>query len=152
MLVQPPDGWFFECGVWRVECGVNSGCRAVKIRSFFFYCLCGRRQHPAKLFCVTLNAEKLFLHGDREKWIRYSASNDVHYLCQALDNFIEDVDRQIQRVDHEEYLVYLEDMRSDVLNVLKVYLGVSDDEMETFLALSENRKAARVEEVLFGEE
>ena len=99
-----------------------------------------------------IDAEKLFLHGDREKWIRYSASNDVHYLCQALDNFIEDVDRQIQRVDHEEYLVYLEDMRSDVLNVLKVYLGVSDDEMETFLALSENRKAARMEEVLFGEE
>ncbi len=41
-------------------------------------------------------------------------------------------------------------MRSDVADVLKLYLGVGEDETEAFLALSENRKAARLEEVLFG--
>ena len=43
-------------------------------------------------------------------------------------------------------------MRANVTDVLKVYLGVGEDEMETFLALSENQKAARIEEVLFGGE
>ncbi len=99
-----------------------------------------------------VDAERLFLHSDREKWIKYSASGDVRRMCQALDDFIETVDRSIQRIENEEYLVYLEDMRANVTDVLKVYLGVGEDEMETFLALSENQKAARIEEVLFGGE
>ena len=48
--------------------------------------------------------------------------------------------------------LYGKDYAGRAADVLKVYLGVGEDEMETFLALSENQKAARIEEVLFGGE
>ena len=97
-----------------------------------------------------IRAENLFLQGDREKWIRYSASYDVQRLCQALDDFQEYADRVERECQNETHLACVKDMRSGVADVLKVYLGVGEDEMEAFLALSENRKAARLEEVLFG--
>ncbi len=97
-----------------------------------------------------LRAENLFLQGDRENWIKYSASYDVQRFCQALDDFLEYADRAEQECENEDRLACLKDMRSNVTDVLKVYLGVGEDEMENFLALSENRKAARLEEVLFG--
>ena len=99
-----------------------------------------------------IQAENLFLQSDREKWIKYSASYDVQRLCQVLDDFLEYADRAERECGNDAHLACVKDMRSNVTDVLKVYLGVGEDEMEAFLALSENRKAARVEEVLFGEE
>lgn len=97
-----------------------------------------------------IRAEALFLHGDTDDWIRYSASNDIQRLCQTLDDFIEYAERAEQTGENEAHLACVADMRSTVTNVLRLYLGVGEDEMEEFLALSENRKAARIEEVVLG--
>ena len=97
-----------------------------------------------------IEAESLFLHSDREKWIRYSASSDIQRLCRTLDEFIECADRAEREGGNEAHLACVRDMRSNVADVLRVYLGVGEDETEAFLALSENKKAARLEEVLLG--
>ena len=45
-------------------------------------------------------------------------------------------------------LPYIEDMRGNVMEMLRVYLGLEGEEAERFLTLSTNRKAALLEEVL----
>lgn len=97
-----------------------------------------------------IQAENLFLQGDRETWMKYSASYDIQRFCQSLDSFMEYADRAERESGNDAHFACVKDMRSNVTDVLKLYLGVGGDELEAFLALSENRKAARLEEVLFG--
>ncbi|MBQ9661816.1 MAG: hypothetical protein IJV40_01550 [Oscillospiraceae bacterium] len=97
-----------------------------------------------------VETESLFLHTDREKWVRYSASSDIQRLCRELNEFLEYADRAEKECENETHLACVKDMRSDVDNVLRLYLGLGEDEMENFLTLSETRKAAWVEEVLLG--
>ena len=95
-----------------------------------------------------MQLERLFLHTDREAWLEYSASNDIRWLCQSLENFLYEYDRAEQREESERFLSYIEDMHQTMEGMLRVYLGIDDSELEAFLALSENRRAAYVEEVL----
>ncbi|MBO4915421.1 MAG: zinc ribbon domain-containing protein [Oscillospiraceae bacterium] len=99
---------------------------------------------------LIIQTEKLFLHSDTDSWIKYSASYDIQRLCQTIDSFIEYADRAEQTLENEAHLACVADMRANVMGVLRLYLGVGEDEAEEFLALSENRKAARVEEVILG--
>ena len=46
------------------------------------------------------------------------------------------------------FLPYEEDMKQTLVSMLRVYLGIEEENLGEFLALSENRKAAVVEEVL----
>ena len=95
-----------------------------------------------------LQLEKLFLHTDREAWIKYSASGDIRWLCQSLDDFLYEYDRAQRNEESKLFLSYMEDMRQIMTDMLRVYLGIEDDELEEFLGYSENRKALYVEEVL----
>ena len=95
-----------------------------------------------------LRMERLFLHTDQEDWLKYSASSDIRWLCQSLDEFLYEYDRAQQREESERFLSFIEDMRQTMTGMLRVYLGIGEEEFEEFLALSENRKAAYVEEVL----
>jgi len=95
-----------------------------------------------------LQMESLFLHTDREAWLKYSASNNIRWLCRSLDDFLYEYDRAQRREESELFLSCLEDMRQTTAGMLNVYLGIEYTELEEFLALSENRKAAYVEEVL----
>ena len=95
-----------------------------------------------------LRMERLFLHADQEAWLKYNASSDIRWLCQSLDDFLYEYNRVQQREESGRFLSYIEDMQQTMKGMLRVYLGIGDAEFEEFLALSENRKAAYVEEVL----
>ena len=95
-----------------------------------------------------LRMEELFLQADREAWLKYSASSDIRWLCESLDDFFDDYESAQRNEESELYLRYIEDMKKTMGNMLHVYLGIDEQELAEFLALSENRKAVYVEEVL----
>ena len=95
-----------------------------------------------------LHLESLFLQTDRDRWLQYSASNDIRWLCQSLDDFLDDYESAQRNEESELYLGYIEDMRQTMGQMLHVYLGIDEQELAEFLTLSENRKAVYVEEVL----
>lgn len=96
-----------------------------------------------------LQMERLFLHTDQEKWVKNSASSDIQSLCQSLEYFLDDYERAQRDADTEPYLDHIEIMRQNMMDMLHVYLGIDESELDTFLTLSDNRKAAAIEEVLF---
>ena len=95
-----------------------------------------------------LRMERLFLHTDRDDWVKYSATSDIRMLSQSVTYFLDDYERAQGSTESEVYMRYVEDMRQNVVKMLEVYLGVSETELDSFLALSENQKAAYIEEVL----
>ena len=95
-----------------------------------------------------LRLEKLFLHTDREAWLQYSASSDIRWLCQSLEDFLDEYERVKRTGESEPFLSYIEDMRDTMMGMLRVYLGIDEQKLEEFFTYSENRKAAYVEEVL----
>lgn len=95
-----------------------------------------------------LHLESLFLQTDRDRWLQYSASSDIRWLCQSLDDFLDDYESAQRNEESELYLGYIEDMRQTMGQMLHVYLGIDEQELAEFLTLSENRKAVYVEEVL----
>ena len=97
---------------------------------------------------IVMHMEKLFLHTDREGWIKYSASDDIRMLCQSLEYFYDAYNRGADEPETADYVPYLEDMKGRVADLLNVYLGIDDSELDGFLAMSDNRKAAYIEEVL----
>ena len=98
-----------------------------------------------------MQLEKTFYQCDRESWVKYSASYDIHRLCQALDYFMENYDRYLRDIEDPLYRAAVENMRENVKNMLIFYVGVEEEQVEAFIAMSENRQSAYVEEVLFGE-
>ena len=97
---------------------------------------------------VMLRMESLFLHQDREKWANRSATDDIRMLCQSLESFFETLERKSWDSSEPVHQAHLDRMRDDVMDLLRVYLGIEGEEAEDFLALSTNRKAAFLEEVL----
>ena len=97
-----------------------------------------------------LQLEQLFLNKDYESWLKYSAADDIRRLCMHLDEFEDtytDAQRDTQLPLHQ---AAMDDMRDTMRDMLRIYLGIGDEELESFLSLSENQKAARIEEVLLG--
>ena len=97
---------------------------------------------------VVIRMERLFLHEDQAKWAARWAPDDIRALCQSLENFFDSLERGTRNTDSETHRVCIEDMRSEVMELLRVYLGLEGEEAERFLTLSANRKAALLEEVL----
>ena len=97
---------------------------------------------------VMLRMESLFLHQDREKWANRGATDDIRMLCQSLESFFETLERKSWDSSEPVHQAHLDRMRDDVMDLLRVYLGIEGEEAEDFLALSTNRKAAFLEEVL----
>ena len=69
-------------------------------------------------------------------------------LCQSLESFFETLERKSWDSSEPVHQAHLDRMRDDVMDLLRVYLGIEGEEAEDFLALSTNRKAAFLEEVL----
>ena len=98
-----------------------------------------------------LAAERLFLHGNREEWLRYSASNDIMNFCHSLEYFLEQQERDMKYAETESHRAALEDMRKNVQEMTRVFLGIDGETFDHFIELSDNKKAAYIEEVLLGE-
>ncbi len=101
-----------------------------------------------KDFVISL--EKLFLHGDQDKWLRYSASFDIRRLCEALEDFTDSMTRAKEDDDEELHMANIEEMNSNMKGMLRVFLGITDEHYEDFLAMTDNHKAAYIEEVILG--
>ena len=99
---------------------------------------------------IMLYAERMYLHKDREKWVKDRAPDDIRFLCQALDSFFETLQRANRNGEKAQHQESLDDMRSGVMDMLRVCFGLEGEDAEQFLALSGNRKAALLEEVVLG--
>ena len=97
---------------------------------------------------ILVHTEKLFLHSNRSDWLKYSASSDIRMLCQSLEYFMEYYERGLDDPDAAEYAGHLDEMKDRVMDLINVYLGIDESEAEEFLAMTDNRKAAYIEEVL----
>ena len=97
---------------------------------------------------VVLHLERLFLHGDREAWATKRAPDDIQSFCQSLESFFDTLERGTRDTVSDAHRAHVEQMRSNVMDMLRVYLGIEREEAEQFLAMSTNRKAAFIEEVL----
>lgn len=95
-----------------------------------------------------MRMESLFLHTDPEEWLKNKANSDIRWLCQSLDEFLSVYEKTPFNEEDQFSAPYLEDMYQTMMEMLHVYLGIDESERETFLALSETRKAAVIEEVL----
>lgn len=97
---------------------------------------------------VTLRMERLFLHEDGAKWSASRAADEIRYLCQSLETFFDSLERAERNREDSQHWAHIERMRGDVMDMLRVYLGLEGEAAEEFLSLSTNRKAALLEEVL----
>ena len=97
-----------------------------------------------------ISMEKLFLHGDRDSWLKYGATSDIQRLCSALDCFLDSWNNDMRDVQNESHRAALEDMKNSVTEMMRVFLGIDREEFDGFVGLSENKKAAWIEEVLLG--
>ena len=95
-----------------------------------------------------IRLEHIFLQKDRMEWARNDASYDIRYLCQSISSFKESYDTA-EREDGPR-MNDARQMRTNMLKMLNVLFGFEDP--EEFFALTENRMAAAIEEVLLDEE
>ena len=62
--------------------------------------------------------------------------------------FMETAERELRTVESEDHRDALENMRSDVMEMMQVFFGLDGEKLEHFLTLSEAGKTAYLEEVL----
>ena len=95
-----------------------------------------------------ISMERVFLHGELDDWEKENTGYDLRRLCQNLEYFLETVERELRNVETENHRVTLENMHSDVMEMLKVFFGLTGEELDQFLKFSEARKTAYLEGVL----
>lgn len=96
--------------------------------------------------------EKIMMHGDNEKWLKWNASNDTDRFCRYVREFYNTVEDRKEREEFESNLAYYDDMKADMDTAIQVYLGMDKEKFEEFLGMSENRMSAYLEEVILGED
>ena len=95
-----------------------------------------------------ISMERVFLHGELDDWEKENTGYDLRRLCQNLEYFLETVERELRNVETENHRAALENMHSDVMEMLKVFFGLNGEELDQFLKFSEARKTAYLEGVL----
>ena len=95
-----------------------------------------------------LATERVFLHGEQGNWETQDTSRELLRLCQNLESFLETEERALRTAETEGHREALENMRSEVTEIMQVFFGLDGAEFEHFLTLSETRKTAYLEEVL----
>jgi len=93
-------------------------------------------------------AECALLHGELDTRDKENISYDLRRLCQNLESFMETAERELRTVESEDHRDALENMRSDVMEMMQVFFGLDGEKLEHFLTLSEAGKTAYLEEVL----
>ena len=95
--------------------------------------------------------ERIIMHGDDEKWLKWEASSDTGRFCRYLKEFYTSLEDRKGREENEDFKAYYDDMRADMDAAISVYLGMDDDKRTQFLEMSENKMSAYLEEVVLGE-
>ena len=94
--------------------------------------------------------EEIFLQRDREYWLKNLSSFDIRYLSSSVSDFFDTSERMLNRDITEKDRLCIEDMRQTASGLLRVFLGLDEEGLKEFLAMSENKQAAYLEEVLTG--
>ena len=97
---------------------------------------------------LLIRMEQLFLHADVESWTKDNAASEIHWFCESLDDFFENLELIERYSESPDYMEHVHIMRENVLGLLKVYFKIEENDLDAFLSLSSNRKAAFIEEVL----
>ena len=95
-----------------------------------------------------LAAECVFLHGELDEWEKENTGYELRRLCQNLERFLETEERALRNVEKEEHREALENMSSDVMEMMRVFFGLDGEKLEEFLTFSEARKTAYLEGVM----
>lgn len=95
--------------------------------------------------------EKIVMHGDDEKWLKWDASNDVGRCSRNIGEFYNMIQDRRDREENESNLKYYDDMKADVDAALSVYLDMDEKALEEFLGMTDNKRGAYLEEVIIGE-
>ena len=94
--------------------------------------------------------EEIFLQRDREKWLKDQSSFDIRYLSSAIDDFFSNLTYLQRRDLMEKDERCLEDMRQTAEGMIRVFLGMDEEQLRDFLDMTENRQAVYLEEVITG--
>ena len=58
--------------------------------------------------------ERLIMHGDDEKWLKWNASSDTGRFCRYVKEFYESVERKKEEEENEDFKAYYDDMTADM--------------------------------------
>ena len=94
--------------------------------------------------------EDVFLVRDREKWLKNDAEFDIRYLAMYIDDLFDQLDDVSKHDLTEKDKLIVQDIRATAQGMVRVFLGLDEEALKEFLALSENRQPAMLEEVLTG--
>ena len=104
----------------------------------------------AEYTTILTRLEEIFLQRDREYWLKNLSSFDIRYLSSSVSEFFDTSERMLNRDITEKDRLCIEDMRRTASGLLRVFLGLDEEGLKEFLAMSENKQAAYLEEVLTG--
>ncbi len=98
--------------------------------------------------CVS-DLEQIVLNREAEDFFD-GTETDITTFSISIRNFYDTYSVQIEREEDPFYLDRMKDMEENVRAMLKVYLGLGDEEVEEFITLSKDKMAVRVEEAITG--
>ena len=103
------------------------------------------REGLASSPALTLDPELMDIY---DEWEKENTGYELRRLCQNLDRFLETEERALRNVEKEEHREALENMSSDVMEMMRVFFGLDGEELAEFLTFSEARKTAYLEGVM----
>ena len=77
-----------------------------------------------------------------------STDMEISHFCIYLHSFHATYLGQKEREKKDAYFAYVEDMEQNLRAMLRTYLGMNDEEVDSFLELSEAKMAVRMEEII----
>ena len=109
-------------------------------------------QYLAKeyLNCIQ-SMERITLRTGDEDY-HFDMDGEIHTFCSHLEGFYEMYENMTEQERNEKYMAYLNDMEKELRTATNVYFHIGDDEIDSFLNLSEAQKGVKLEEVLKDEE
>lgn len=96
--------------------------------------------------CIENFEEMVYCSPDPDYFDNFDSHS--YGFCLYIDSFYQTYDTWKDSNSCQEYREYIYDMEAQLRGVMKVYLGMDDQEIEEFLELSEAKKAVRLEEAL----
>lgn len=99
--------------------------------------------------CIRHMESVILRSTDPDYWD--STDLNISHFCSYLHEFQETFAVQREREKKESYVDCMYDMDENLRALLRTYLKMNDEEVDSFLELSEAKMAVRMEEVLKGE-
>ena len=96
------------------------------------------------------SVESAAMFGPEARW--YRPEQDVDSCQDAIRDFYHEYEYRQSEIEADPYAAYIHDMKREADAILKVYLGLDDEEREAFLGASDIEETAYLEEVLIHDE